>query len=58
MLLTQGGPGTTKISATYLIYEEAFSNIIWLRFCNIIILFIFIAVLTPYSFKLPKEQYF
>lgn len=57
MVLTQGGPGTKTYLATYLIYEEAFSkyNFGYASALSFI-LFIFIAVLTAFSFKISGKN--
>lgn len=57
MVLTQGGPGTKTYLATYLIYEEAFSkyNFGYASALSFI-LFIFIAVLTAFSFKVSGKD--
>lgn len=57
MVLTQGGPGTKTYLATYLIYEEAFSkyNFGYASALSFV-LFLFIAVLTTFSFKISGKN--
>ena len=57
MVLTKGGPGTQTYLASYLIYEEAFSkyNFGYASALSFV-LFIMIAVLTGFSFKITGTE--
>lgn len=57
MVLTQGGPGTQTYLVTYMIYEEAFVkyNFGYASALSFVV-FLFIAVLTGFSFKISGER--
>ena len=57
MVLTQGGPGTTTYLSSYMIFDEAFSkyNFGYASALSFV-LFIFIAVMTAFSFKVSGEN--
>ncbi len=57
LVMTQGGPGTSTYTISYLIFDEAFVNYKFgTASAMSVILFIFISLLTLISFKLTKER--
>ncbi|MEH6887117.1 sugar ABC transporter permease [Priestia megaterium] len=57
LVMTEGGPGTSTYTISYLIFKEAFVNYSFGSASAMsVILFIFIAGLTLISFKLTKER--
>lgn len=57
LVMTQGGPGTSTYTISYLIFDEAFVNYKFgTASAMSVILFIFISLLTLISFTLTKER--
>ncbi|MFJ7978316.1 carbohydrate ABC transporter permease [Peribacillus sp. NPDC096379] len=57
LVMTEGGPGTSTYTISYLIFDEAFQNYNFgTASAMSIVLFFFIGLLTLISFKLTKER--